>query len=150
MQNALDRKIVWITPPAAIIDNASATTASIDTKGFDRCDIYVGLGALDIALAAFKVQQSDTDSNYADVTGGSFASGTQPDGSATTLPAATDDNKWYRIGGSLNGMKRYLDLVLTLGDGAAGTYVVAFAILSRSKEAPNTTAERGLAQEINW
>ncbi len=150
MQNALDQKIVWITPPAAIIDNASATTASIDTKGFDRCDIYVGLGALDIAMTAFKVQQSDTDGSYADVTGGSFATGTLVDGTAATLPSATDDTKWYRIGGSLNGMKRFLDLVLTLGDGTLGTFVVAFAILSRAKESPNTMTERGTAQEISW
>ncbi|MFZ9311821.1 MAG: hypothetical protein ACO24O_10030 [Arenimonas sp.] len=48
-------KFVSITPPAAIIDNASATTASVDTKGWDYAVITVYLGALDIAVSALKV-----------------------------------------------------------------------------------------------
>ena len=148
MVNAMNQKIVAITPPAAISDNASPTTASIDTKGWDWATIYVHFGAMDIAMAAFKLQQSDTDSNYADITGANFSTGTLTDGTSAALPSATADNGFWAFQVDLRAVKRYLDLVITTGDGAAGTYVTAWAVLSRGSAAPNTFAERGLAGEI--
>ena len=139
-------KLVSITPPAAIYDNASLTTASIDTLGYDYCTIYVYLGATDIAMTALKVQESDTDGNYADVTGLVFGTSSNTAGSTSTLPSATDDNKFFAFEIDLRGRKRYLDLVATCGDGTAGTYAAAWAVLSRAEEAPNTAAERGCSQ----
>jgi hypothetical protein len=54
-----NRKVVSITPPAAIVDNAAVTTATIDTAGFDYLVINLYLGATDIAVAAAKVQEAD-------------------------------------------------------------------------------------------
>lgn len=144
----MNTKFVAITPPGAISDNASPTTASIDTKGFNFATIIVHFGAMDIAMAAFKLQESDTDSNYADITGANFSTGTLSNGSAAALPSATADNGFWAFQVPLQGRKRYLDLVITTGDGAAGTYVTAFALLSNADEAPNTFAERGFAGEI--
>lgn len=144
----MNQKIVAISPPAVISDNASPTTASIDTKSYDHATIIVHFGAMDIAMAAFKLQESDTDGSYADITGANFASGTLSSGSAAALPAATADNGFWAFQVNLKGRKRFLDLVITTGDGAAGTYVTAFAILSRGETLPNSMSERGFAGEI--
>lgn len=146
MQNTLDQKILVVTPPAAIVDNAAVVTGSIDTKGYDYLDVYLVLGATDIAVATCKLQYSDTDSGYADVPNGSFATGTLPSGSAASLPSAAADNTVFAWHGQPK--KRYYDVALTGGDGAAGAFFTVFAILSRAKESPNTTAKRGLAQEL--
>ena len=141
MQNT---KFVSITPPAAIVDNAAYTTTEIDTLGFDYCTVVLYLGATDIAMAACKITESDvTASGHADVTGLDTDGDTNIDGDAATLPTATDDNKFCLFEIDLRGRKRFLDLSISAGNGTAGTYAAAFAILSRAKDTPVTIAERG-------
>ena len=53
-------KFVSVTPPGAILDNTVATTAEIDTAGWDYCTIVVYLGATDIAMDELTVTESDT------------------------------------------------------------------------------------------
>jgi hypothetical protein len=150
----LNQKIALITAPGALIDNAALTTVSIDTKGWNRCDIYVVVGATDIAMAVLKLQQSDDDGStdpYADVSNLNFATGTLQDGTAAVLPAASGafgDNTVHACRVDLRGKKRYLDLSATGGDGSVGAYIMAFAILSEPSIAPSTAAERGVAQEL--
>lgn len=146
MIGAQQAKWLSITPPAAIIDNASATTASIDTLGWDYLEVICYFGAMDIAATALKLQSSDTDSSYADVTGLVWGTSNNIAGSTSTLPSATDDNKIFIFQVDLRGQKRYFDLVATLGDGAAGTYFTALARLSRGKDGPVTAAEQGAAE----
>ena len=147
MNQLQNTKLVSITPPAAIVDNASYTTASIDTQGWDYMQVVVYLGATDIAMTALKLQESDTDGgSYADVTGLVFGTSSNIAGSTSTLPSATDDNKFFVFDVDLRGRKRYFDLVATAGDGTAGTFLTAFAILSRGKDQPVTAAERGASQ----
>jgi hypothetical protein len=139
-----NQKIVAITPPGAIVDNAGFTTAAIDTKGFAHLQIVVLFGAMDIAMAALKAQESDDSgmSGAADITG-------TVGGTAFTLPSATADNTLLAININLKGnRKRYIDLVATGGDGAAGTYFTAFAVLSRAQELPNSATERGFTTEV--
>jgi hypothetical protein len=144
MIQALKQKHVAVTNPGAIVDNAAFTTATIDTRGFAFLTFVVVLGALDIALAAFKLRESDADdmSGAADVEGADFSV------APATLPAATDDNKLYAIHVNLKGRKRYLDLTLTGGDGTAGTFASATAILSQASEVPASAEARGFAQEL--
>lgn len=137
-----------ITPPGAIIDNASATTASIDTLGYDYLEVICFFGAMDIAATALKLQSSDTDGSYADVTGLIWGTSANIAGSTSTLPSATDDNKFFLFQVDLRGQKRYFDLVATLGDGAAGTYFTAFARLSRAKDGPITASDMGAAEVL--
>jgi hypothetical protein len=133
-------KIVNVTPPGAIIDDAAVVTAAIDTLGFDYADVYVILGATDVAVAALKLTESDqAGSGYTDVEGGDFAG---------NLPGATDDNKIFGWHVDLKGKKRYLDVVATGGNGTTGAYITVIAILSRAKQSPNTAAKRGLAKEL--
>lgn len=149
MNPVFNRKVVSITPPAAIVDNAAYTTAVVDTAGYDYATINVYLGATDIAMAALKVQESDeAGANFADITGAVFGTSNNDTGSASTLPSATDDNKLFSFNIDLRGRKRYLDLVATAGDGAAGTYLAAWAELWRAKDAPRTAAEAGYSQRL--
>ena len=48
-------KLVNLTPPAAIVDDASFTVAELDTKGWDYAQIVVQLGATDTAMTALAV-----------------------------------------------------------------------------------------------
>lgn len=147
MTPAQNSKYVLVTPPAAILDNASATTNSIDTKGWDYLQVLCLVGATDIAMSALKLQTSDTDSSYADLTGAIFGTSTNIDGSTSAVPSATDDNKVFVIEVDLRGKKRYFDLVATAGNGTTGTYFSAVAVLSKGEISPITAAGRG-ADEI--
>lgn len=143
------QKFVSMTPPAAIVDNASYTTAEIDTIGWDYCQIVVYLGATDIAMAALAVTESDTSgSGHANVTGLIFGTSTNIDGSTSTLPSATDDNKFFIFDIDLRGRKRYLDLTATAGNGTAGTFATAFAILSRGEDVGVNAAAVGASQVL--
>lgn len=136
-------KVVKVTQPAAIVDNAAFTTATIDSKGFRKMLIVVALGALDIAIAAMKLTNSDDSgmSGATDVSGADFSV------SPLTLPAATDDNKLYGIHVDCRGKKRYYDLSLTGGDGTSGTFADVTVILFDPEEGPASATERGFAQE---
>ena len=144
MIEALKKKTIPVTNPAAIVDNAAFTTATIDTRGFAFLTIIVVLGALDVALAALKLRESDASdmSGAADVAGADFSV------APATLPSATDDNKLYAIQVNLTGRKRYVDLTLTGGDGTAGTYATVIAELSHASEIPAWVEARGFAQEL--
>jgi hypothetical protein len=145
----LELKFVLLVPPAAIVDNAAVTVASLDTKGWARLLVLVIIGATDIAVAAMKMTYSDTDGSYADIANGNFATGTMPNGVASVVPAAagaTGDNTIHAWWGPCR--KRYYKAVLTGGDGAAGAFFCVLAVLSRPTESPNTMAERGFAQEL--
>ena len=150
MIHALHEKNVLVTPPAALLDNASAATTTIDTIGYDYCKISCLVGATDIAMTALKVQESDDSgmSGAADIDGTVFGTDNNTGGSASTLPSATDDNKIFTFYIDLRGRKRYLDLVATFGDGTVGGYFAAMATLSRGEIMPSTAALRGNSQDI--
>lgn len=150
MIHGQNTKVVNVSPPVAIIDNASAVTTVIDTLGWDYCQVFCFYGVTDIATVALKMQESEgttnattLDGNAADITGLVFGTSTNIAGSTSALPASTADNNVYRFDIDLKNRKRYLDLVATLGDGAAGTFFTACAILSRGGIAPTTAAQSG-------
>lgn len=140
LQNA---KVVKVTQPAAIVDNAAFTTATIDSLGFRKMLIIVALGALDIAIAAMKLTNSDASNmgSATDISGADFSV------SPLTLPSASADNTLYGIHVDCRGKKRYYDLSLTGGDGTAGTFADVTVILFDPEESPATATERGFAQE---
>lgn len=140
-------KLVSVTPPAAIVDNASFTTTEVDTLGFDYAKYVVYIGATDIAFTACAVTESDTSgSGHANVTGLVFGTSSNHVGTTSTLPSATDDNKFFIFDINLLGRKRYLDLTLTIGDGTAGGYAAVWCELSRAEDTPTTAAQRGAAE----
>lgn len=139
-----DMKLVSITPPAAISDNATLTTGEIDTLGWDFLDIIVYEGATDIAMAALAVTESDSSgSGHANVTGLVWGTSTNIDGSTSALPSATDDNLFQLAQIDLRGRKRYIDVTATTGDGAAGTYIAILGVLRRAEVAPSSMSGMG-------
>lgn len=143
-------KLVSVTPPAAIVDDSAYTTGAVDTLGFRFARFVVYLGATDIAMAALKVQESDDSgmSGAADITGAVFGTSTADTGSASTLPSATDDNKFFTVEIDLRGRKRYLDLGATAGNGSTGTFLAAWCELYRGEQTPTTAAQKGVSQNL--
>jgi hypothetical protein len=141
MVDGQDAKYVTVIPPAAIIDNASATEVEIDTLGYHFAEVVVILGATDIAVTALKLQQTDTTgSGEADISGATFDGGTAIDGTTLALPSATDDNQICVFQVDLRDKKRFLSCVATFGDGSAGGFVSAVCRLSRGDVAETTSA----------
>lgn len=143
-------KVVNVTPPAAIVDNASFATTTIDTAGFEKLAVYFTLGATDIAMSALKLQESDDSgmSGAADIAGCVYGTSVLPQTTTTSsLPSANDDNKVFGFFVSLQGRKRYIDVVATAGDGSTGTFGACVAFLYNG-EAVNTATERGLAANL--
>ncbi len=142
--NRLDFRYVNVTPPAAISDNATLTTAEIDTAGWDHCEIIVILGATDIAMASLKVQESDTSgSGFTDITGLVWGTSLNIAGSTSAVPSATDDNRFHVAQIDLRGRRRYLDVAAVTGDGAAGAFVTIIARLTKPSVSPTTASEAG-------
>jgi hypothetical protein len=145
MNNLQNVKVVNVTPPAAIKDNASFATTTIDTLGFNKVAIYFALGATDIAMTALKVQESDDSgmSAAADITGAVYGATGAP-----ALPSADDDNKIFGFFIDLKGRKRYLDVVATAGDGSAGTFGACTAHLYNPLTTEDNATQRGLAANL--
>ena len=141
-------KFVSVTPPAAIVDDGSYTCASVDTLGYSYARIFGYLGATDIAMAALKLQESDDDSSYADVTGLVYGTSSGVAGATSAVPSGGDDNKCFAFEVDMRGRKRYLKLVATAGNGSTGTYLTAFALLSRAADGPVTKTERGFGNVL--
>lgn len=150
MLTALHRKMVAITNPAAIVDNAAVTTATINTAGYRYLVINLLLGATDIAVASLKVQESDDSgmSGAADITGTIMGTSANDTGSTSTVPSATDDNKFFQWCIDLRGRKQYIDLVLTGGDGTSGAFFCAWAELWRAEQTPLTATQAGISQRF--
>lgn len=134
----------------ATVDNATATAIVIDTAGSLYATVIVNVGAIDIAISALKIQESEASdmTGATDVPGTVVGTDTQIDGTASALPTATDDGKLWVFHLPLNRRKRYLKPVVTVGDGTAGGAVSGLAILWRNDITPSTPTERGLACEM--
>lgn len=151
MNQMQQTKLVLVTPPAAIIDNAAVTTTTIDTLGYSKISVYAILGASDIAMTVLKLQESDDSgmSGAADVTGLVYGTSTNPDtGTTSALPTSTDDNKVFAMHCDLKGRKRYVDVGATCGDGSAGTYITIVAFLYNGVDIPTTATLRGLGANL--
>lgn len=145
-------RLVIVTPPAAIVDNASFTTNVIDTRGFRFVRINFMIGATDIAMTALKVQEADAASDATTLTSGAdiadlvVGTATTEAGGASALPSDTADNSIQSFEIDMRGRKRYLKLIATAGNGAAGTFGTAWAELHRAEVLPLTAAAKGCAQ----
>lgn len=150
MVPAQNTKIISVASPA-LVDDADVTTTVIDTADWDYAEIFLQVGATDIALTALKLQESDAVNagslvSGADIPGTVYGTAKGIDGTTSALPSADDDGKIFKFELDLRGRKRYLDLVATVGDGTTGANVAAFAVLSRGKTKPDTAAEAGCAE----
>lgn len=150
----ITHKLVRVTSPAAIVDNASLSCLVVDTLGFRFARYVVWLGATDIALTACKIQEADattdttTLTSGVDITGAIYGTSVNDAGSTSSLPSATDDNKFFTFEIDLRGRKRYLNPVITVGDGTAGAFAAVWCELHRGENTPTTAAQKGVAQNL--
>lgn len=142
-------KLVSVTPPAAIVDNAAFTTAEVDTKGWDHARFIVYIGATDIAMAALQVTESDTTgANHVAIAGTVFGTAADIEGNTTALPTDEADNTFVVIDIDLRGRKRFLDLNMTAGNGSTGTFAAALCELYRGDAMPLTVAGHGCSAMV--
>jgi hypothetical protein len=117
--------------PQARLNNASFSAASVDRRNFDYATLEVSLGATDVGLTTFKLQESD-------VPGGDFSID-------ATLPSSANSNTLWSWDIDLTGRKRYLRPAITVGDGSSGAFLTAKFKLSRAEQTPYNAATRNLA-----
>jgi hypothetical protein len=142
MIEAQKAKYAPAIPPAAILDNTTATATAIDCRGASYIEIPVQIGATDIAVSALKLQECDTSGgSYTDIPGASFNGGTSFDGVTLALPSSTDDNQVHAFQGTLVGRKRFVKVVCTFGDGTVGGFVAATARLSMLGYVPDVATD---------
>lgn len=133
---------------ARVLDPVSGTGAvtmddDIDTNGYNHATIVVHVGAIAAAMTALKVQESDDDSTYTDISGATADGGTETDGTTAALPDTADTIHVFNI--NLVGRKRYLRVVCIRG----GTTVMSICgLLTRGEEASNVPATNGAATAI--
>jgi len=146
---AQNMKAVRVISPVAIVDNAVFANTEINTHGYDYCTVLVNIGVTDVAMTTLKIQECDTSGGtFANISGLTYGSATNIDGSTSTLPSSTADNTIVAFDIDLRGRKKYLQLVAQAGDGSAGTYASAVALLSRGDKAPTNASERGCGQVL--
>lgn len=141
-----------IKAQSAPVSNADFTCSSVDTAGWEDVTIVFHLGVTDTAMTVLKLQESNDDSTWTDVTGGSFSS---------SLPTALDDGSTWAWRLRCAAHKRYLQIVGTAdtafpGQGPdpgpelpadLGVAASAIAILSGPNQEPDTATERGFLYE---
>lgn len=136
MVSATDTRVVSVLAPISV--TATATTITIDSvqSGIkaDWCSVYVLAGVVSTTVTAgnCKLQESDDNSTFADITGAT----------AGAITASTDNGKLYSFQLDMRKRKRYIKLVLV--GSSTGLLATAWAELSRQKEAPYTAAGRGI------
>lgn len=148
----LDARYAVAIAPGAILDDASATAVAVDTRGADFAVILVTIGATDIAAAAMSLTESATSGgSYTAVSNSAFGTAASPSGATSVAPAADDDGQLFAWTIDVRKLNYpFLKVVFTAGDGTAGTYVSAVAILGKLEQAPRTAAELGLTADTNW
>lgn len=127
--------------PQARINNAAVTCAALDRKGFDYANIKLLLGATDVGLTVCKLQESDDNVTFTDVSGADFSI-------SGTLPASTDSNKVFEWDVDLRARKRYLRPAITIGNGTLGAFIAVLVQLFRAEQTPATPTARGAAQVL--
>lgn len=142
MIDAQKAKYVASISPAAILDNTSATTTAIDCKGARYVEVICVQGATDIAMTALKLQECETSGGtYADITGATFSSGLDTDGTTLALPSATDDNQIAVFQVNMDKRMRFIKAVATFGDGTSGGFITAVARLSELSKVPDVSTD---------
>lgn len=147
MIHAQNQKYIIVTPPAALLDNASAATAEIDTLTWDYLQYITIIGATNTAMTALAATESDvTGTGHGNITGLIWATSANIAGDTSTLPIATDDNTIFVMDINLLGRKRFIDLTATNDATSTGGYIAILAILSRGEGVLDTAAGRGAGE----
>lgn len=128
--DAFNVKIAQSVLPQSI-NNANIDGTAVDCKGYAFALGVVALGAAAGNLDVVKVQESDDNSAWSDVSGLSF-----------TALGTSDDNKHVEALIDLRGRKRYLRWHIS-EDNTGATLAAGFFALGGASETPVTTTDRG-------
>jgi hypothetical protein len=131
------------TLPTAAVGSTATSTLTIDRLGYDHVSVSAirASNASTVFASVLKVEESDNDSDYTDVTalvgGGS---------GGFTIPAVSDTNSAAIVQMDIDckAKKRYLKVSMT--PGASATLGIV-AGMSRAEVAPTNAAGKGL---IGW
>jgi hypothetical protein len=138
MIHSQNDKVVGSVPAAV---GTSAVTLTIDTLGYDHASVSVlrASNASTVFASVLKVEQSDDNSSYADVSG--LVGGTD-----FAIPAVADTASVsvVKLDVDTKAKKRYLKVTATPG---VSVNTVVTARLSRGEESPVTAADAGV---IGW
>jgi hypothetical protein len=135
-----DTKKVQSVFPQARMNNAAVTCASVDRRGFDYAVVRVAIGATDVGLTTFKLQESDDNSTFTDIVGADYSV------SPLSLPGSGSSNTLWEWQVDLRGSrKRYLRPAITIGNGTSGAFVSAAVELFRAEQSPFNAGTQGLA-----
>lgn len=131
-------KVVGSVPTAV---GTSAVALTIDTLGFDHASVAVlrASNASTVFASVLKVEHSDDNSSYSDVSG--FVGGTD-----FAIPAVSDTASAaiVKLDVDTKARKRYLKVTATP---AVSVNTIVTARLSRGENAPSTASEAGV---IGW
>lgn len=138
-------RVVGDVPTAAIGATATATL-TIDTLGFDHASITVlrAANASTVFAAAVKVEESDDNSSYSNVTalvGGGTGGFTIP----AVAASATGSSSILKLDVDTKAKKRFLKVSYTPG---ASATVAIVANLGRGEVSPETNAQAGVIGRV--
>lgn len=120
---------------------------SIDTLGFSVASIdvvfepVVAAGTNSAVAIALKLQESDTDGSFADISG--FVGGTD---FTIPTPANTSDTNVVRFDVSTRGRKRYLNVYATPN---AASVIASNARLGKGEEGPSSASSKGVGGAVS-
>lgn len=133
---------------APVVVTTDQNSSGLDTKGFDSAELVVLVGVTGDTLSGsvkidLVLQDSDDDSDYADVTEASYVlvgsdsdvSAPDANGIFRTIDDAAEDATQYRIG--YRGPKRYVRAQIDVtGTHTNGTEFAVLGILGHAHERP--------------
>lgn len=145
MIHSQNHKAVGDVPTAAIGATATATL-TIDTLGFDHASVTVlrASNASTVFANAIKVEESDDNSSYANVTA-LVGGGTGGFSIPAIAASATGSASILKLDVDTKAKKRYLKVSYTPG---ASATVAIVANLGRGEVSPETAAQAGVIGQV--
>ena len=145
MIHSQNQKVVGDVPTAAIGATATATL-TIDTLGYDHASVTVlrASNASTVFASVIKVEESDDNSSYANVTA-LVGGGTGGFSIPAIAASATGSASILKLDVDTKAKKRYLKVSYTPG---ASATVAIVANLGRGEVSPETAAQAGVIGQV--
>ena len=145
MIHSQNHKVVGDVPTAAIGATATATL-TIDTLGYDHASVTVlrASNASTVFASVIKVEESDDNSSYANVTA-LVGGGTGGFSIPAIAASATGSSSILKLDVDTKAKKRYLKVSYTPG---ASATVAIVANLGRGEVSPETAAQAGVIGQV--
>ena len=145
MIHSQNHRVVGDVPTAAIGATATATL-TIDTLGYDHASVSVlrAANASTVFANAIKIEESDDNSSYANVTA-LVGGGTGGFSIPAIAASATGSASILKLDVDTKAKKRYLKVSYTPG---ASATVAIVARLGRGEVSPETNAQAGVIGQV--